>query len=90
MTGRGPIQRVDTYIVISKPKRMSVKLGFVHIMTALRAGEHGVSLSQCAAVVLSDLECLLHDLERAAATFQRDYAEHAPAGSRRAERPDRA
>jgi hypothetical protein len=31
-------QRVNTYIVISKPKRISVKLGFVHIMGALRGG----------------------------------------------------
>ena len=38
ITGRGPTQRVKTYIVISKPKRMSVKLGFVHIMGALQGG----------------------------------------------------
>ena len=31
-------QRVKTYMVISKPKRMSVKPGFVHIMGALRGG----------------------------------------------------
>ena len=31
-------QRVKTYIVISKPKRMSVKPGFVHIMDALLGG----------------------------------------------------
>jgi len=35
ITGRGSTQRVKTYIVISKPKRISVKLGFVHIMGAL-------------------------------------------------------
>jgi hypothetical protein len=38
ITGRGPTQRVKTYIVISKPKRISVKPGFVHIMGALRGG----------------------------------------------------
>ena len=38
ITGRGPAQRVKTYIVISKPKRISVKPGFVHIMGALRGG----------------------------------------------------
>ena len=38
LTGRGPTQRVKTYIVISKPKRMSVKLGLVHIMGALQGG----------------------------------------------------
>jgi hypothetical protein len=38
ITGRGPTQRVKTYIVISKPKRISVKPGFVHIMGALLGG----------------------------------------------------
>jgi hypothetical protein len=38
ITGRGSTQRVRTYIVISKPKRISVKLGFVHIMGTLRGG----------------------------------------------------
>jgi hypothetical protein len=56
MTGRGPIQRFKTYIVISKPKRISVKQGFVHVIGALRAVENGVRLSQRAAAVLSDPE----------------------------------
>src|ERR1700686_1861170 len=43
ITGRGPLQRVKTYIVISKPKRISVKLGFIHIMGALRGGLNTVS-----------------------------------------------
>jgi hypothetical protein len=38
ITGRGATQRVKTYIVISKPKRISVKPGFVHIMGALLGG----------------------------------------------------
>jgi len=36
--GRLFSQRVKTYIVISNPKRISVKLGFVHIIGALRGG----------------------------------------------------
>jgi hypothetical protein len=36
ITGRGSTQRVKTYIVISKPKRISVKLGLVHIIGALQ------------------------------------------------------
>jgi len=43
ITGRGSTQRVKTYIVISKPKRISVKLGFVHIIGALRGGLNTVS-----------------------------------------------
>jgi len=46
ITGRRPTQRVKTYIVISKPKRTSVKLGFVHGMGALLGGlKTGLKLS---------------------------------------------